>query len=327
MKQAWKPVICLAVIAAGGVLRMPYEAGVTAELRKTGLLMPKPPVETSERIGQTFSAVALGGLRTLVATFLNLRAFTSFTEKKWDKVEAAYNTIVELAPRTRYYWEAGWHHMAYNAAADCFTDTSRPLYRRKDEWRTWIHKGRAFLERGIRNNPDDGTLWSDLGFMLTDSNKFVAFRDQQECFSTAADAYRRADETGNALGYVRRARLYALARVKGREGEALALARSLYSEGTRNHTPSLLSILFALQVWENPLANMGDRAVTLFGTPERAYQDLSNYWQRTREKLPMNGVAEAMAELENRLNLPENKRESLKPLPPPSNPDRWFEEK
>lgn len=325
MNRAWKPLICAGVILAGGFLRLPYEAGISAELREAGLMAPKPAVAARERIGQTFSAVALGGLRTLVATFLNLRAFTAFTERKWDKVESTYDSIVELAPRTRYYWESGWHNLAYNAAADCFSDSSKPLYLRKDEWRTWIHKGRAFLERGIRNNPDDGVLYSDLGFMLTDANKFPAFRDLDQCFLDAAEAYQKAEESGRALDYVKRARLYALARVKSREAEALELARLLYRESRRNHTPSLLCILFALEARENPVASMGDRAVTLFGTPEKAYEALSNYWRRVRDRLPMTGVAQAMAELESRLHLPMEKRVSQKPLPPPPSPDDWFE--
>ena len=71
------------------------------ELRAAGLFPPPMEIGTRDRIGQTSSAVALGGLRTLVATFLNLRAFTFFTEQRWDDVEDTFDTIVDLAPRTR----------------------------------------------------------------------------------------------------------------------------------------------------------------------------------------------------------------------------------
>ncbi|MES2995434.1 MAG: hypothetical protein V4733_01340 [Verrucomicrobiota bacterium] len=303
---------------------MKFEERLTADLLRSGLLAEKPPANMRGRIGQTFSAVALGGLRTLAATFLNLRAFTAFTEHKWDEVEATYDIIVGLAPRTTYYWESGWHHMAYNAAAACFTDTSLPLYRRKDEWRTWIYKGKAFLERGIEANPDDGQLYTDLGFMLSDSNKFVAFPDPDQCLAAAAEAYRKAAQTGNAMEYVTRARFYALARVSGGEAEALAMARTLY-ENPRNRTPTLENLLFVLESWEQPASDATARAIRIFGNEREAYQSLSKHWVRTGERFPVYGVAKAMAELEDRLNLPADQRVSRRPLPPPPDPESWFE--
>ena len=173
-------------------------------------------IGTREHIGQTSSAVALGGLRTLVATFLNLRAFTFFTEQRWADVAETFDTIVDLAPRTRYYWETGsWHHglqcgvllpERFQAAAAAPPRGLAVL----DHARAG-----AFLERGIRNNPDDWSLYASLGFLLSDSNKFPAFRDTNATFAAAAEAYRKSAETGKALGYVRRSQLYSLARVAG----------------------------------------------------------------------------------------------------------------
>ena len=125
-------------------------------------------IATRDRIGQTSSAVALGGLRTLVATFLNLRAFTYFTEQRWDDVADTYDTIVDLAPHTRYYWETGSWHLAYNAASYYLNDSELPPLRRREAWRASILRGRAFLERGIRNNPDDWSLLANLGMLLSD---------------------------------------------------------------------------------------------------------------------------------------------------------------
>lgn len=302
---------------------MPYEAALRDELRAGGLTPPPLEIGTRDRIGQTSSAVALGGLRTLVATFLNLRAFTFFQEQRWDDVAKTYETIVDLAPRTRYYWETGSWHSSYNAASYYLNDSKLPALRRREAWRSSIYRGRAFLERGIRNNPDDWSMLANLGFLLSDSNKFPAFRDDKATFAAAADAYKRAAETGKALPYVRRAQLYSLARVAGREKEALEFAQSLYAVRS-NRTPTLLILLLVLEAHENPAADSAQRAIELFGSPQSAYKALCTHWQRTRERFPVFGVAAALQSLETTLAIPAEKSILNQPLQAPTGPDEWF---
>lgn len=325
MKLWQKSVILSFALLAFGAVRMRFETGLTHALQAERLLPTELRIGTMEKIGQTSAVVALGGLRTLVATFLNLRAFTYFTEKRWNDVADTYDTIVDLAPHTRYYWDAGYWHMAYNAASYYAYGSDFSPVRRREAWRASIHKGRAFLERGIRNNPDDWVLHSDLGYLLSDPNKFPAFRNPDATFAAAADAYQKAADTGNALGYVRRFHLYALARVAGREAQALVLARALYAEGVKNRTPTFLTLLLVLEAYENPEMDTAARAVELFGSPGKAYESLSGHWQRTSERFPVYGVAKAMAELENTLAIPEKDRVLNKSLPPPRDPDQWFE--
>ena len=323
--RAWvKITILVVVLLAFGVARMPYEQALGSSLRDAGLFPPAMQIGTRDKIGQTCSAVALGGLRTLVATFLNLRAFTYFTEQRWQDVEETFNTIVDLAPHTRYYWETGSWHMAYNAASYYINDSKLPPLRRREAWRTSILKGRAFLERGIRNNPDDWSMLASLGFLLSDSNKHPAFRDKNATFAAAADAYRKAAGTGKALGYVKRSAFYALARVDGKEAEALKEARSLYASGKINHTPTLKALLFVLSAWENPQMDLFDSAVEIFGTPEGAYEVLSMHWRRTREGFPVYGVSSALLLLEERLSIPKDQSVLNLPLPAPGGPDEWF---
>jgi hypothetical protein len=317
-------VILAVALLAFGAARLPYEAGLNRELRSAGLFPPHLEIGTREKIGQTSSAVALGGLRTLVATFLNLRAFTFFTEQRWPDVEETFETIVDLAPHTRYYWETGSWHMAYNAASYYLNDSKLPPLRRREAWRSSILKGRSFLERGARNNPGDWSIHANLGFLLSDSNKLPAFRDPNETLAAAAEAYRKSAETGKALGYVRRAWLYSLARVEGRETEALALARSLHAAGSHNHTPTLLVLLLVLEAHENPSMDVAARAVELFETPEKAYDALSNHWRRTRERFPVFGVSTALESLEKTLSIPPGKSIFNESVPAPPNPDDWF---
>lgn len=324
MKLWLKSAMLAGALLAFGGARLSYEAGLSAELQAAGLAPPRLPIDTRDKIGQTSSVVALGGLRTLVATFLNLRAYTAFSEQRWEAIEKTFNTIVALAPHTRYYWETGSWHLAYNAASYYLNDSQLPPLRRREAWRLYVLKGRAFLERGVRNNPTDWGLLANLGMLLSDPNKFAAFRDTNTTFAAAAEAYRQSAATGKALDYVARAQLYSLARVEGKERESLALARQLVAASPRNHTPTLLVLLLVLESHENPALDGARRAVELFGTPEKAYETLSGHWQRTRERFPVYGVSAALQTLEQKLAIPKEQSILLKALPPPPSPDDWF---
>lgn len=307
MKRWRRPLILVLVLLVAGAVRMPFEAALTRDLRAAGLLPAPLPVDIRDKIGQTGAAVALGGLRTLLATFLNLRAFTFFSERRWDDVASTFNTIVALAPRTTYYWETGAWHQAYNASAFYQYDSNLPPLRRHAAWRDSVVRGRAFLERGIRNNPGDPQLNAYLGSLLTDRNKFRAFRDADATFSAAAEAYRIAADAEGALPYLRRFQLYALARVPGREAEALALARTLYQTRS-NRTPTLCCVMFALEIHASPdIKDPAGVALGIFDSPEDAYKTLAGYWLRAGERLPVHGVAAALQALEATLGIPAGK--------------------
>lgn len=322
--KAWqRNGILTAALLAFGAARLPFESGLANELRSANLIPQKLEISTREKIGQTSSAVALGGLRTLVATFMNLRAFSFFEEQKWNDVADTYDMIVDLAPHTGYYWDAGHAHSAYNAASYYVNDSKLSPLRRKEAWRASVLRGRAFLERGIKNNPHDWKLWANLGFLLADSNKYRAFGDPDKSFAESAEAYHQAETTGKALAYVKRMEFYSLARVVGREKDALALGKSLYQD-PRNRTPTLSTLLFVLECHENPDMDTTRRAIEIFGTPEKAHEALSAHWMRTRERFPVYGVAKTIAELEKLLEIPADKSILNRPLPPPAGPSEWF---
>jgi hypothetical protein len=325
--KTWRKSALLALaLVAFGAARMPFEAALAARQQATGLSAPKPAIGTRERIGQTSSAVALGGLRTLVATFLNLRAFTSFTEKRWGDVADSFETIVDLAPKTRYYWETGAWHQSYNAASHYINDSNLPPLRRREAWRHSILAGRSFLERGIANNPGDWSLLKDLGSLLSDPNKIAAFRDPVASFTSSAEAYRLAAEAGGAPSFVKRAHFYALARVPGREAEALELGRRLYGESTQNQTPTLKTLLVVLEAHQNPSMDVAARAIGIFGNAKIAYDSLSSHWMRTRERFPVHGVAAGIESLERTLEIAPADSVLRKPTPPPVEPDSLFGE-
>ena len=315
-------VLAIAVLALGAV-RMPFERALSEDLREAGLTPPVLDVKTSERIGQTFSAVSLGGLRTLVATFLNLRAFTYFTEQRWTDVEDTFDVIVDLAPRTRYYWDTASWHQAYNAASYYLYDSQLPALRRKEEWRASILKGREILERGIRNNPDDMELRKRLGFLLADSNKISAFGDISKTYEESYEAYLSAMGKANDNGIAERFAIYSLARVPGREKEALAMIRKIRAE----HGPvttTLLSMFYVLSYHEDPSQPLDKLIDTVFPTREMAYDVLGGLWLRARDRYPVYGVAQAIALLEAELKVPAEKSVLKQEIPTPMKMDDYF---
>ncbi|HEY8962259.1 MAG TPA: hypothetical protein VIM57_08640 [Luteolibacter sp.] len=291
-----KPLIVLAALLAAGVPRVWFEDGLSRELHDARLLVRPVSVSTREKIDQTSWAVALGGLRTLVATFLNLRAHEFFEETRWDELGEEYDKIVDFAPNTRDYWLTGAWHQSNNASSYYAYDSDLPALRRKAEWRASIQRGREFLERGVRNNPGDWKLEAGLGNLLADTHRLPDF-------SAAADAFGAAVADGSPLSSVRRNQFYALARVAGREDEARKLGRKLYTDRT-NRTPMLMSVLFALESRTKPATSADDRAVQLFGDEKAAYSALSHLWSRPDDRYPVDGVAEALAGLERRLAIP-----------------------
>ncbi len=326
MTQGQKSIVLAVAILAMGGLRLPFELRLTEDLRQAELMPPKLEVRTGERIGQTFSAVSLGGLRTLVATFLNLRAFTFFTQQRWADVESTYEMIVDLAPRTRYYWDTGSWHQAYNAASYYhYENDDLPPLRRKLAWRDSILKGREFLENGIRNNPGDPQMLESLGFLLADPNKIAAFGSPGQAYLDSYRAYQAAVDTGKARGYAKRAALYSLARVPGREADALRMIREIQAE-QGELPPTMQGLLFTLEYHQNPDQPVMRLVDSIFPSPRKAYENLGTQWLRSRDRFPVHGIAQAVARLEDQLDVPKEQSILETQLQSPMNPDEAFKQ-
>lgn len=282
--------LALALIVASGVARMPAERSFTHALQEERLLREPLDLDVRRKLGQGFWAVSLGGLRTLVATVLNLRAHNHFEARQWTQLADAFGTIVQLAPSTRYYWDTGHFHMAYNAASDLQNDPRLPELRRRSEWRRWIERGTEFLEQGIRQNPDDWRLWAALGTIHSHPFKIIDYEK-------AADAYRHAIEAGGALEYIHRMHAYALARVPGREDEAYRTVRELFDHA-HGTVPTLRNLRFALEMREHPDTDPLAYALEIFDSGQQAYNELSAYHLDVWSEFPQDGIAEALRRLE-----------------------------
>jgi hypothetical protein len=323
MTQGKKYVVLAVAILVAGAVRMPFEYKLTTELHRERLLSEPINIGTGEKLGQTFSAVSLGGLRTLVATFLNLRAYTHFEYQKWSQVADTYDLIVNLAPKTRYYWDVGSWHLAYNAASYYLYESELPPLRRKLLWKSHIEAGKNFLERGIRNNPDHPALYERLGYLLADPNKVSAFGDPATAYLASYEAYQGAVDTGMARSFTKRAALYSLARVPGREKQALDLLVRIKEE-QKKLPPTGMALEYILRHHLNPDRDVVELIDEVFPTRKSAYDVLAKMWQRGRDRFPMYGVAKGLRNLEVEFGVPDEKSILKRPLSAVVEPEDYF---
>ncbi|MDB6076262.1 MAG: hypothetical protein JWO82_9, partial [Akkermansiaceae bacterium] len=251
-----------------------------------------------EKIGQTSWAVTLGGLRTLVATFTYLKAYDQFASQHWNDLEKTFETTVQLSPHSRYYWDLGAWHMSYNAGSYYLSESDLPPIRARAERLRWIHKGRAFLEKGIQNNPRDPQIRLSLARFYEDS--FQIPDDQAACAQ-----YEKAMELGADQTYVQRAYLRSLVRT----GQDPARARALLADllKTReNRVPTLLCFDFVFR-WED-LSGKGTPdpvalAVQEFGSESKALLILGSFLTDVRSRWPSSGVETTVRVLESRAGI------------------------
>ncbi|BCX48120.1 IRE (iron responsive element) [Haloferula helveola] len=288
------------LLLVAGVIRAPIEQRLTDDLREKELLQKPVDIELSKKVGQGFWAVSLGGLRTLVATILNLRAFSFFEEHRWNELADTYGTVVQLAPHSPYYWDTGFWHMSYNASGYIKrNEEDLPEIRARAESERWVRNGINFLEEGIRQNPENSFLWYRLGWIYRDVNK-----PETRDYTKAADAFHKAVEIGDVLPYIRRAEAYAMARSDKYIDQALPLVRKLQQE-PGGSVPTMLSLRFALEMREDPDRDPEPLAMELFGSEKHAYRLLGQYYLDIRENYPMNGIASYLRKLERKLAIAE----------------------
>jgi hypothetical protein len=321
MKLLNQTAILLSAFLLFGTARLPFEKKFHEELTTQNYLYKNLATTTKTRIGQTSAAIALGGLRTLVASFLNFKAFNYFMNHHWDDLNSTYQTIVDLAPNTIYYWESASWHLAYNAASHYRYDSTLKTIIRKIEWKKSILNGKKYLTQGIENNPDHWRLHAALGTLLSNPNLYPAF--PENTFPESANAFRRAAQSPDAPDFIKRALFYSLARSPRCEHEALSLGLELYSN-PQHQTPTFFATLTALQAFASPQDDPLKIAMTHFKSPENAYNQLSKYWNKSNEGYPIYGISHILESLENQLHIPKSKRIANRPLPPLNSVEPWF---
>jgi hypothetical protein len=290
-----KAILVILAVCGAGFLKDGWERSLHAKFQQEGMIAQPLDISQREKIGQTMSIVALGGLRSLVASFINLRAYGSFQDSDWVKLEGEFETMVMLQPKLPYYWETGAWHLSYNAATSSMENMDYGQVRRKLMHKQYVNKGKAFLERGVKNNPENVPLLSSLARFYSTTGKYPNY-------SKAADLYREAYQTGRSRGYEGRAWLYCLARTADRQDEALLLARRLF-ENPKYRVDSLLCLLFVLESARSDSPPAKELLSRIFASYKEAQKLLTTYHRNNSDNMPQDGVEYALKLLESEIGL------------------------
>jgi len=222
-----------------GAATWPLETRIDAASKTAGLRTAAVDLGMRERVGQTGFLAALSGFRSPLAAFLWIEAMTAWENTEWGRMAGIFDTVTLLQPRAPLYWDLSAWHMGYNAATAALQNEKQPSEAlRIRSQRQYQQMGRDYLERGIRNNPENRQLHIALGSLL---------RDKMEDHPAAAAAFLAASKLPDAPPYVKRAAALELAKCPGREREAYGFLKSLYDEGPPQRVPGLVHSLRELE--------------------------------------------------------------------------------
>lgn len=279
-------VIALGILVSG-TLRISFEQRWTEDLRERRLAPPALSAESWSRMGQSSLAGTFGGLRSAMAFFVSLSAHGHFEDQEWYELKKDYEVITSLDPYNAFYWSEGSGHLAFNAASWARSQRDQPEIQRMTIEREYLEAGDAFLRAGLVYLPEEHELWADIA-------RIWSHRLKRPDPERALPAWQEAARlSGNAI-YQRRV-FYTLAKIPGREREALEYAIQLLKEESRHlGVPSFRAIYWAL--WQQPFlpGNLEKPVLdTVFSSRRQAYRELYNYYFRIQDEGFYRGNIEA----------------------------------
>ena len=149
--------IVFVAIAAGSLWLAGRQHGPLLEMRQEYHLNWEKPLENSPPL-VSFTSVALGGFRGIIADVLWLRASKLQEEKKYFELVQLADWITKLEPRFALVWAFHGWNMAYNISV--LLDSPA------DRWR-WVKHGFELMrDQGLFYNPGDANLYRELGWIF-----------------------------------------------------------------------------------------------------------------------------------------------------------------
>lgn len=282
-----KALIIALVLLGFGLALQPFDHALRKEMEQEGLLYPPLDLDTKEAIGQVSLAISLGGLRSLVASIMNLTVASDWEKQEWFEIEKKCRTIVVLQPKTRYYWQNAAWHLASNAWADYEDKPGLAEAQRRLRQRAFLDKGIEFLQHGVENNPQDSKLWFDLAYLYENPHR------PPNDLPASAKAYEGALACENAHSMLTRRLFYVLARIPERQADAYRMSKDLLAHPDHSRVTSVRTQSWALQ---ERFASAEDKKSLeeIFGSRFAGLENLSYYWIRRSQGFPMDGVRETI---------------------------------
>ena len=231
-------VLAIAALLAFGVLKLPAERALSLQQRQLQIA-DVMNLDLREKLGQLGFIAALSGFRAAVADFLFIQAHVAWERTEWGRVLFWFRQVTTLQPRVPLFWDMAAWHMAWNASAAALNDSSQPrMALRVKAQREYFAIGKDFLERGIKNNPDEPQLYESLALL---------YREKLNDHEHASECYAKAAPLSGAHSYDRRFSAYELSYCEGREREAYERLRALYDAGEQERLPTLIKRLKFLE--------------------------------------------------------------------------------
>jgi len=225
-------------LTAFGFARTPVENHLRDELAGARMLLPPPGQGAFEQMSQSALIGTLGGLRSLVATYLTLEAYEHFSTKSWDDLRQTYQIITNLEPTDESHWVSVIWHIGINATANMELDRKLPRFERERRFKEYAFQAIDLAEKGIKQLPESAAIRIQLA---------EVYREKLKDDCATSRVYGETIGLPGAPGYVRRFHGYFMARCPGKEQEAYAYLMSLYREGDSQHLPTLIKEIKILE--------------------------------------------------------------------------------
>jgi len=232
----WIPALVL--LAAFGLIRQPLEHRLREELATANLLLPPPGQNAMQQMSQSTLLGTLGGLRSLVATYLVIEAFNHFSNKEWDELQRDYAIVTNLEPRDEHHWVTVIWHIGINATANMQNDMRLPEFERKRRYHEYALSAVELAERGIEQLPDSVPIRLQLA---------EVYREKLRDPCAVARVYGEIMKLPSAPGYAERFYGYFLADCPGEEEQAYAYLMRLYHAEERHHKGTLVTKIRELE--------------------------------------------------------------------------------
>lgn len=218
-------VMAFLLLAGWGAAKVPFEDRMMREQEviSHGALRPLD-FKARDDLGQGMMLAAMGGFRSLVASFIWIGLRDSWEDQEWSRVHNAAELSVLLQPRSLYYWDNGAWMLGWNASINVEQYGSKfATQKEKDEEsRKWVHAAIDMLERGIRAIPEKSTLYMRLGDL---------YWQRLQDYRTAAKYYDMARKIPGAPTFAERFVGYGLEKA-GDDRAAYDYWRQLWAQGT-----------------------------------------------------------------------------------------------
>lgn len=226
-------------VLAFGAARIPAEHAIYAARAERHLLAVPVDLTFGEQVGQLGVIALLSGFRSLLGDIAFIRAHVAWEETEWPRVLLLFRQATALQPHTALFWDMAAWHMAWNASTAALRDRAQQDEALRNRTaREYIDIGRDFLERGIRNNPDNAKLYEALARL---------YQQKYNDHLHASEFYAKAAEKPDAPAYAERFAAYELSYSEGHEPEAYDWLRRLYERGENERLPTLIKRLKYLE--------------------------------------------------------------------------------